>query len=68
MWDIAEEFGAAVVFAEHRYYGKSYPFGNESYKSVKNLGYLTSEQALADYAQLLTFLKSEVFRVSSIYT
>jgi hypothetical protein len=60
MWDIAEEFGAALVFAEHRFYGKSYPFGDDSYTTVKNLGYLTSEQALADYAELITFLKSQV--------
>lgn len=58
MWDIAEEFGAAIVFAEHRFYGKSLPFGKESFQSVNNLGYLGSEQALADYAELIDYLKT----------
>lgn len=61
MWDIAPEYNAAIVFAEHRFYGKSKPFGNDSYKDVKNLGYLSSEQALADFAHLITYLKQQVF-------
>lgn len=60
MWDLAPEFNAAVVFAEHRFYGKTHPFGNNSYSSVQNLGYLSSEQALADFVLLIRHLKNEV--------
>jgi len=62
MWELAPKFKAEVVFAEHRYYGKSLPFGNDSYSSPEKLGYLTSEQALADYADLLTFLNKDHHR------
>lgn len=54
MWENAQSFGAALVFAEHRYYGKSIPFGDAG---LKHLHYLTMEQALADYAQLIGFLR-----------
>ncbi|KAJ8927671.1 hypothetical protein NQ314_019827 [Rhamnusium bicolor] len=57
MFDIAPEFNALVVFAEHRYYGKSLPFGNESYSSPAKLGYLTSSQALADFVYLIEYLR-----------
>jgi len=60
MWDIAPEFNAMLLFAEHRYYGQSLPFGNQSYSDLKYLGYLTSEQALADFAELITYIKSTV--------
>ncbi|GMT18644.1 hypothetical protein PFISCL1PPCAC_9941, partial [Pristionchus fissidentatus] len=60
MWDLAPNFNAAVVLAEHRYYGDSQPFGSEkeAYASSEHLAYLSSEQALADYAALLTWLKN----------
>lgn len=31
MFEMAETLGGAVIFAEHRYYGSSMPFGNESF-------------------------------------
>ncbi|XP_074996287.1 lysosomal Pro-X carboxypeptidase isoform X3 [Calonectris borealis] len=60
MWDVAEELNAMLVFAEHRYYGESLPFGNESFSDSKHLNYLTSEQALADFAVLVEYLKMTV--------
>ncbi|CAH2051099.1 unnamed protein product, partial [Thlaspi arvense] len=57
MLDIAPKFQALLVFIEHRFYGESMPFGKDSYKSAKTLGYLTSQQALADFAVLLRSLK-----------
>uniref|UniRef100_A0A1D1XIT9 Lysosomal Pro-X carboxypeptidase n=1 Tax=Anthurium amnicola TaxID=1678845 RepID=A0A1D1XIT9_9ARAE len=59
VWEIAPRFGALVVFAEHRYYGKSMPFGSrdKAYKNAESLSYLTTEQALADFAALITDLK-----------
>ncbi|OQR93179.1 lysosomal Pro-X carboxypeptidase [Thraustotheca clavata] len=50
MWENAQSLGAALIFAEHRYFGKSYPFANDY---MNNLQYLTHEQALADYATLI---------------
>ncbi|KAI5632057.1 serine carboxypeptidase s28 domain-containing protein [Phthorimaea operculella] len=58
MWDIAEEFKAKIVFAEHRYYGESMPFGNKSLHN-ENIGYLTAAQALADYADLINYLQGD---------
>ncbi|XP_014479720.1 PREDICTED: lysosomal Pro-X carboxypeptidase isoform X2 [Dinoponera quadriceps] len=58
LWETAPQFGALVVFAEHRYYGESLPYGNKSFTDPRHLGYLTSQQALADYVELIQHLKS----------
>ncbi|KAI3936842.1 hypothetical protein MKW92_026666 [Papaver armeniacum] len=59
VWEIAPRFGAMVVFPEHRYYGKSMPYGSreKAYKNAASLAHLTAEQALADFAVLVTDLK-----------
>uniref|UniRef100_A0A146LSH7 Lysosomal Pro-X carboxypeptidase n=1 Tax=Lygus hesperus TaxID=30085 RepID=A0A146LSH7_LYGHE len=57
LWELAPAFKALVVFAEHRYYGSSLPFGNLSYSDPKYSGYLSSSQALADFVDLIEYLK-----------
>jgi hypothetical protein len=55
---LAKRFGALVVFAEHRYYGESMPFGNQSFNvSSGNLRFLTIEQVMMDFVDLQAFLK-----------
>ena len=57
MWENAAAEGAYIVFAEHRYYGQSQPFGSASSLWLE---YLTHEQALADYAALIFSLQEEL--------
>ncbi|XP_033763264.1 dipeptidyl peptidase 2-like [Pecten maximus] len=60
MFDIAPEFGGLLVFAEHRFYGKSFPFDPEVAFTKPYIGLLTIEQAMADFAMLITHLKVEL--------
>lgn len=55
---LAEQFGALVVFGEHRYFGTSMPFGDESFDK-SNLKYLTVEQAMMDYVDFMLNFKTE---------
>ncbi len=41
--NLAQQFNALVVYMEHRYFGESWPFGDEKLSmDKKNLVYLTS--------------------------
>ncbi|RLN70090.1 hypothetical protein BBJ28_00006452, partial [Nothophytophthora sp. Chile5] len=57
MWENAAAFNALIVFAEHRYFGKSVPFGLDV---LDHLEFLSTQQALADYAVLIEALKLEL--------
>ncbi|KAL1493398.1 hypothetical protein ABEB36_011459 [Hypothenemus hampei] len=59
IFDLARKLGALIVFAEHRFYGETLPFGNASYSSPQNLGYLSAQQALADYVYLINDLQKQ---------
>ncbi|WVZ00692.1 hypothetical protein V8G54_026761 [Vigna mungo] len=57
--DNAPQFRALIVFIEHRYYGKSIPFGSreEAMRNATTRGYFNSAQAIADYAAVLLHIK-----------
>ena len=56
MWESAAEFGAMLVFGEHRYYGTSMPF---TPNTLGCMNFLTMEQAMADMAYLIDHLREE---------
>ncbi|KAJ8920963.1 hypothetical protein NQ315_015757 [Exocentrus adspersus] len=61
LFDIAPVFNALIVFAEHRYYGESVPFGNRTFTKPEYLAYLTTAQALADFVYLIEELRHTFF-------
>jgi lysosomal Pro-X carboxypeptidase len=46
-----------VLFGEHRYYGKSLPFGDQSF-TPDNVRFLTVDETLMDYVKLIKFIKN----------
>ncbi|KDP45057.1 hypothetical protein JCGZ_01557 [Jatropha curcas] len=60
--DNADRFGALVVFIEHRFYGESVPFVSreEALRNATLRGYFSSAQALADYAEIILYIKKEL--------
>ncbi|XP_002523754.2 lysosomal Pro-X carboxypeptidase [Ricinus communis] len=59
--DIASHFKGLLVYIEHRYYGKSIPFGSskEVFRNASSLGYFSSAQAIADYAAIIMHVKKK---------
>lgn len=56
MWELGAELGALLVWAEHRYFGESMP----TLEGMPNcLAYLSSEEAMADYASLISALRED---------
>lgn len=68
MFEQAPHFKALLVFIEHRFYGKSIPYGGDkevAYSNASTLGYLSSTQAMADYATLIIDLKKNLTATDS---
>lgn len=60
LWESAKKLGAMVVFAEHRYYGESFPFGSpKAALTPYNISYLSVEQAMADFNTLTVHIREE---------
>ncbi|CAG9313502.1 unnamed protein product [Blepharisma stoltei] len=55
---LAQQMQAIVVYAEHRYFGSSLPFGNISFTPAGHAKYLSPHQAIADFAYLITSLEA----------
>jgi hypothetical protein len=54
---MAQRVQGLILVLEHRYYGQSMPFGNDSL-SLENLVFLNSEQALSDLAYFTLQMKT----------
>ncbi len=59
MWENGEAFGAYLLWAEHRYYGESFPTPPGDDDTLDPV-YLSHEQALADYAAVLTQTQADL--------
>jgi lysosomal Pro-X carboxypeptidase len=60
MWQNAQTAGALLIFAEHRYFGESWPLSGDPAASQRHMEYLSAQQALADYAVLLAAVRAEL--------
>ena len=62
----APDLNALLVYAEHRYFGESMPFGEQSF-DLQNVGFLSVAQALADYALIVQELKRELNLQNAVF-
>lgn len=56
--NLSAAFNAVVLFGEHRYYGESLPFGDQSFTSRDTVKYLTVDQTMMDYVHLIQHIKN----------
>lgn len=56
-YDLAKEHQALLITVEHRFYGESYPTEG---MTTDELRFLSSDQALADLARLVSYLKESL--------
>lgn len=61
MWEWAPEFGALLVFAEHRYFGESVPAPD----AAAPLAHLSTDQALGDFVELALALRRDILRAEA---
>jgi pimeloyl-ACP methyl ester carboxylesterase len=54
---LAQTLNALVLLGEHRYYGESLPFGDQSF-TKDNVKYLTLDQVFMDYQRLIMMIKN----------
>lgn len=67
---LAQKFGAVVVFAEHRYFGRSIPYNwkaDEAYFSNNNK-FLRLENALMDYLKVIDLTREKYGRNRAVIT
>lgn len=61
-YELAQTHQALLVNVEHRFYGESYPTLD---MSTENLKYLSADQALADLARIIGYIKSDLVSTGS---
>ena len=55
---VSKEFKGLLLYPEHRYFGVSWPFGDEKTSFEKeNLVYLTTDEAMMDFVEFIRFIK-----------
>lgn len=60
MWENAQAAGALLLFAEHRYFGQSWPLSGDPAASLRHMEYLSAQQALADFAVVIAAVRTEM--------